>query len=40
MGFWIREPRLTMVPEETGKLAILSTKFYGKPPGANGDIAQ
>lgn len=29
LGFWIGQPRLVMVPEEQGKLAILSTKFYG-----------
>jgi hypothetical protein len=31
-GFWVGRPRLVMVPEETGKLAILSTKYYSNDP--------
>lgn len=31
-GFWVGRPRLVMVPEEQGRLAILSTKYFGKEP--------
>jgi len=28
-GFWMGRPKLVMVPEEQGKLAILSTRYFG-----------